>query len=217
MIKAVLFDLDGTLLDTNELIYSSFNHAFKTILNLELPREEITKLFGKPLYSSLVKYDENRVEELITTYRTYNEERHDNMCRPFKGVGELLEQLREKGIKIGIVTSKRRILAERGLVIGDLLKYIDVFITPESTDKHKPNGEPALKACEILGIEPSESLMVGDSHFDILCGKNAGTKTCGVRYTALPIRELEDREPDYFIEEALDILKILEKENEEVA
>lgn len=217
MIKAVLFDLDGTLLDTNELISESFDYALKTILKLELPKEEITKLFGKPLYSSLEPYAKEKVEEVIDTYRSYNEERHDNMCEPFNGVKELLEALKVRGIKLGIVTSKRKSLAERGLLISGLLKYFDVFITPESTEKHKPDGEPALKACEILEVSPNEALMVGDSHFDILCGKNAGTKTCGVRYTVLPIKELEDRNPDYFIDEALDILKIVDSENEEVA
>ncbi|SHK52073.1 pyrophosphatase PpaX [Clostridium cavendishii DSM 21758] len=217
MIKAVLFDLDGTLIDTNELIFNSFDYALRTVLNLNPSKDEITQLFGKPLRGSLAQFNEEKADELVTTYRRYNEERHDTMCKPFEGVKELLDGLKDRGIKLGIVTSKRKVLAERGLVLGGLLEYFDVFFTPESTKNHKPHGEPAEKACESLNVKPEEAIMVGDSNFDLLCGKNAGTKTCGVTYTALPISVLEEVKPDYFIDKAIELLEIVDKENEAVA
>ena len=128
MIKAVLFDLDGTLLDTNELIYNSFDKTFKDKLGLTLKREEIVSFFGVPLKDSfkpylkeLGKFNEDFLEELIKYYRSNNEEMHDKMCFAFDGVKELLTELKAKGIKMGIVTSKRGNLAKRGMKIAESL------------------------------------------------------------------------------------------------
>lgn len=211
MIKAVLFDLDGTLLDTNELIYNSFCHMFKEVLNLELPKVEITRLYGRPLEKSLVKYtnDREELEKMIYEYRLYNANHHDDLCEPFEGVVELLKSLKDKGIKLGIVTSKRKVVAERGMKISGIYEYMDVIISPESTEKHKPEGEPAMKACDILGVKPNESIMVGDSSYDLLCGKNAGCLTCGVEYTALDVQDLLNVEPTYMVKKAIDILDII--------
>lgn len=210
MIKAVLFDLDGTLLDTNELIYKSFYYTFKEGLNLELSKDKITSMFGQPLQDSFKDYaKEEEIDNLIKMYREYNENLHDNMCDAFLGVNELLNELKRRDIKIGIVTSKRDILARRGMQIANIIDYMDVIVTPECTDKHKPNGEPAIYACNKLNINPKEAIMVGDSHFDLMCGKDAGCKTCGVKYTALDIKRLEEVNPDYFIDEPMDLLDFI--------
>lgn len=211
MIKAVLFDLDGTLLDTNDLIYDSFCTAFKEVLNMELPKEEITLLYGKPLKTSLTKYtdDEKLLECLVSTYRSYNVKHHDDMCKPFEGVKELLISLKDKGIKLGIVTSKRKELAIKGLELGKIMDYMNVIVSPEDTIKHKPEGEPVLKACEILNISPKEAIMVGDSPYDLLSGKAAGCFTCGVEYTALELKELAKVEPSYMIKNPLEILELI--------
>ncbi|GIM30476.1 pyrophosphatase PpaX [Clostridium polyendosporum] len=211
MIKAVLFDLDGTLIDTNELIFNSFSHAFKSVLNMELPQKEITTMFGRPLKYSFEKYTQDKLEEMIHSYRSYNEERHDNMCFAFDGVKDMLGKLKEMGIKLAVVTSKRKVLAERGMKIAGIYEMFDIIVSPENTEKHKPEGEPALKACELLGVLPEEALMVGDSHLDILCGQNAGCKTCGVKYTTLQIKELEARKPDFFIDNPLDVISVIEE------
>lgn len=210
MIKAVLFDLDGTLLDTNELIYKSFYYTFKEGLNLELSKDKITSMFGQPLQDSFKDYaKEKEIGNLIKMYREYNESLHDNMCDAFLGVNELLNELKRRNIKIGIVTSKRDILARRGMEIANIIDYMDVIVTPECTDKHKPNREPAIYACNKLDIEPKEAIMVGDSHFDLMCGRDAGCKTCGVKYTALDIKRLEEVNPDYFIDEPMDLLNFI--------
>lgn len=211
MIKGILFDLDGTLLNTNELIYESFVYMFKNVLDKELKKDEITSLYGKPLEVSLSKYAENNVmlKKMISTYRAYNIENHDSMCRAFDGVPNLLKTLKDKDIKCGIVTSKKKDVASMGLKITDILKYMDVIITPEDTEKHKPEAEPALKACEILKLHPHEVLMVGDSPNDLLCGKSAGCLCCGVEYTEIDLEELLSVKPDYMIKKPLDLLKII--------
>lgn len=215
MIEAILFDLDGTLLDTNELIFSSFREAFSKCLNLNLKNDEIAMYFGKPLEYSFSSYgNKEKVEEMIATYRNYNDKNHDENCMPFKGVKRILKELQNRGIKIAIVTSKRKIMSERGMKISGIYEFVDVIITPECTDKHKPDKAPALKACELLSVSPENSIFVGDSTFDILCGKDAGCHTCAVNYTALPIHELEKVEPDFFISEFSELLEVIDKIND---
>ena len=213
MVKAVLFDLDGTLLDTNELIYNSFEKTFKDLLGLSLKKEDIIKFFGIPLRDAFVPYfkeDEvDKIDNSIRYYRELNEGIHDTMCFAFDGVKEMLDGLKERGIKIGIVTSKREDLAIRGMKIAGIYDYMDVIITPEKTTLHKPNGEPAEEACNILGIEPKEAIMVGDSSYDILCGNSAGCKTCAVEYSIIDIEKLKEANPDYIIKKPIEILEIL--------
>lgn len=213
MIKAVLFDLDGTLIDTNNLIIQSFKHTYKKHLNIDVPESEIVMYFGEPLIDTLARYDKENAHILIQTYRAYNEAIHDELTAEIKGVKETLSELRAFGVKIAIVTSKRRALAERGLKLFSLQEFMEIIITPEDTAKHKPDAEPVLKACQLLGIKPEEALMVGDSHFDILCGKNAGAKTCLVNYTILPIENIMKHSPDYTVDEIKDVLEIVRKEN----
>lgn len=210
MIEAILFDLDGTLINSNDLILKSFRETFKSLLNLDLRDEEISINFGRPLQEIFKDYDEDRVGELIDFYRSVNLKLHDTECKEFLGVKKMLKVLRERGIKLGVVTSKKRDMAERGAKLTGIFDYFHVFITPEETKKHKPHKEPVLRACEILGVNPIKTLMVGDSPYDILAGKNAGTKTCAVRYTALPIYKLEESKPDFFIDKPLDILELVE-------
>lgn len=213
MISAVLFDLDGTLIDTNNLIIQSFKHTYKKHLNREIDEKEIIMCFGEPLLDTLARYDRENAHEMIETYREHNEAIHDELAKEIVGANVTLNELKALGIKVGVVTSKRRQLAERGLNLFKLFDVMDVIVTPEDTSKHKPDAEPVLKACEKLSVIPSETIMVGDSHFDILCGKNAGAKSCLVKYSALPLDKLLIHNPDYIIDEIGDILKIIREEN----
>jgi len=216
LIKAVLFDLDGTLINTNNLIIESFKYTLRKHLNLELEDKDIVKFFGEPLDTTLGRFDGENVELLVDTYRAFNKENHDSLARSFEDAISALKDLKAKGIKLAVVTSKRRQMAERGLKLFQLYDLIDVIITPEDTLKHKPEGEPALEACKILKVDPKDALMVGDSHYDILCGKNAGCKTCVVDYTALSLEDIMGYGPDFKISTLMDILSILEK-NKDIA
>lgn len=213
LIKAVLFDLDGTLIDTNELIIKSFKHTYKEHLNIDVPEKEIVMYFGEPLIDTLARYDKENAHILIETYRNYNEAIHDEVTKEIHGAKETILELKALGIRVGVVTSKRRQIAEKGLKLFNLQRYMDVIITPEDTSKHKPEPEPIYKACEILGILPSETLMIGDSHFDILCGKNAGSKTCVVKYTVLPLDKIMEYEPDFSVDNLKEIINIVREEN----
>jgi pyrophosphatase PpaX len=213
LIKAVLFDLDGTLIDTNNLIIQSFKHTYKKHLDIDVPESEIVMCFGEPLFDTLARYDKDNAHILIQTYRAYNEAIHDELTTEINGAKETLRELRALGVKTAVVTSKRRELAERGLKLFNLQDFMEVIVTPEDTTKHKPDAEPVLKACQMLDIKPEEALMVGDSHFDILCGNNAGAKTCLVKYTVLPVEDIMGHNPSYAVDHIKDILEIVRKEN----
>jgi pyrophosphatase PpaX len=209
MIKAVLFDLDGTVVNTNNLILESYKHTLKTKLGFVPDDKELVKYFGEPLITTLKRFDEENAEELRKTYVEFNERMHDELALEIKGIYETFERLKRNGFKIAIVTSKRKIMADKGLNLFNLMNFIDIMVTPENTEKHKPDPEPVLKACELLEIEPVEALVVGDSHYDILCGKNAGAYTCAVKYTALPIEMLLKYSPDFLIDDPNEIIDII--------
>lgn len=216
MIKGILFDLDGTLINTNNLIIDSFQYALKKHLNIEVPIEDIVTTFGEPLDEAMAKFDKVNGDLLVSIYREYNETNHDKLATKFEGVEAGLRALKALGIKLAIVTSKRRTLADRGLKLINIHDYMDVIVTPEDTDNHKPQGEPAEKACQLLGILPEEAIMVGDSHNDILCGRNAGCGTCLVKYTALPMEKLMEYKPDYVIDKIEDLVSICKASEEKV-
>lgn len=215
MIKAVLFDLDGTLLNTNQLIIESFKHVFETELNIYPEDEEIVQYFGEPLLMTLARYDEKNPQRLYDAYIKYNEKNHDDVVFAMEGAEKAILGLKKRGIKVGVVSSKRRIMVDRGLKVCCLSELMDVIITPEDTEKHKPDGAPLIKACSLLGIDPTDALMVGDSHFDILCGKNAMAKTCLVKYTAIPIENILKYKPNFLIEKLTDLLDIVDHESYE--
>jgi pyrophosphatase PpaX len=208
LIKAVLFDLDGTLINTNELIIKSFEYTLKKHLNTKITRNEILATFGAPLRDVLARYDAGGADLMLEIFREYSEEHHDLLASSIEGVEEGLSLLKKERVKIAVVTSKRISTALRGLNLFSLDKYFDIIVGPEDTKIHKPFGDPALRACALLEVEPFEALMVGDSLNDILCGKNAGCKTCLVSYTALDLKEVMRYKPDYVVDSLIDILKI---------
>jgi pyrophosphatase PpaX len=182
-------------------------------LNIYPGEEEIVQYFGEPLLQTLARYDEKNAMKLYNAYIQYNEKTHDDVVFAMEGASEAILGLKERDIKVGVVSSKRRIMVDKGLSVCGLSGLMDVIITPEDTDKHKPDGEPLIKACNIIGIDPTNALMVGDSHYDILCGKNAMAKTCLVKYTAVPIENILKYKPDFLIEKLTDLLSIVECNN----
>ena len=199
MKKAILFDFDGTLINTNELIFESYRVAFRSVLKREITFDEILKLYGRPLYPSLMEYGEEG-ERLYNIYREFNNDNHDKMAKAFDGASEGVKILKDKGYLLGIVTSKRLHMVERGLKITGLENTFDVIITPDDTEKAKPDPEPVLCGCRKLGVDPKDTFYVGDSVFDMESGKRAGTRLCAVKYSITPPEKLLEFSPDFFVD-----------------
>ncbi len=208
-ITTVLFDLDGTLIDTRDLILKSFAHTFEQVLQKSVPEDELLLHFGRPLHYTMQTYAPDRVDELLQTYREFNRTNHDELTKEFPLVRATLAELKKRGYRLGIVTSKIRRVAVMGLKLFELDGLMDILVFEEDTEKHKPEPEPVLRALELASIEPSEAVYVGDSPYDILCGQRAGVKTAAALWTSYAHEDLLSLKPDYALEGIGDLLKHL--------
>ncbi|MBI0577671.1 pyrophosphatase PpaX [Neobacillus cucumis] len=208
-ITTLLFDLDGTLIDTNELIIATYLHTLEKYYPNKYKREDVLPFMGPTLHEAFSTVDPDRVEEMILEYRTYNLANHDLLVKEFPNVLETIGTLKEKGYKLGVVTTKRHDTSLKGLRLMKLEQYFDVVVAMDHVTKVKPDPEPILKALVQLNSQPEETIMVGDNFHDILAGKNAGTKTAGVAWTIKGRDYLAKYEPDYMLENMADLLTIL--------
>lgn len=212
-IKTILFDLDGTLLDTNELIIQSFQHTYKKHLNKEMPRDKIIQSFGEILQHTMEREFGECCEEALHTYRNFQLSNFYHYITMHAGVQEALKFLYEKDYKLGVVTSRLNESALKGLKHFDLDVYFGSIIGADDTDRHKPDPTPAFMALEELDGKPQEAMMVGDSPYDVRCGKNAGMTTVAVGWSALPREMYMQHDPDYVVESMEELVALIKKLN----
>lgn len=212
-ISAVLFDFDGTLLDSSKMILDSWQHTFRTITGKEGDEAMILSSYGEPLDATMKKFFPNEpLDEAIEIYRDFQRGRFLDMIKIFPDTIELLEALKARGLKLAVVTS--RITRTTHLALGkfDMEKYFEKVVTCDDTDRPKPNPEPALIALEALGIPASEAVMIGDSIFDMGCGRNAGTTTVLADWDHVVSDEDKKGKyaPDFVISKPLELLEVLD-------
>ena len=209
-ITTLLFDLDGTLIDTNELIIASFLHTLNHYYPNQYTREDVYEFIGPSLLETFSGLDLERAEEMIEHYREHNHLHHDLLVQEYEGVYETIQELKERNYKVGIVTTKMRKAVQRGLLKGRLDSFFDVVVTLDDVKNPKPDPEPIELALKLIGSSAEETIMVGDNSHDILAGKNAGTKTAGVAWALKGRDYLEQYGPDYMLENMRDLLSIVE-------
>ncbi|WP_226671482.1 pyrophosphatase PpaX [Metabacillus litoralis] len=208
-INTLLFDLDGTLINTNDLIIESFLHTLHTYYPEKYVREDVLPFIGPTLYDTFSTINPEKVEEMITVYRKFNHEQHDVLVTEYETVFETVKALKEQGFKLGIVTTKIRDTVNMGLKLTKLDQFFDVVVTLDDVEHAKPDPEPVLKALKQLDSSPEEAIMVGDNHHDIEAGKNAGTKTAGVSWSVKGREYISSYNPDYILEQMSDLLPIV--------
>lgn len=208
--RTVLFDLDGTLIDSGAMILASFRHATQTVLRREIPDEElVAAVGGTTIHDQMRSFDPDRVDELVEVYRRHNLPLHDEL-QAFEGVEELLASLTREGRKLGVVTAKRRLGVDRAFEILDIGRYFDAVVSTGDTENHKPHPEPVLHALELLGSRPEEAAFVGDSPFDVAAGKAAGVFTIGVSWGGLHSEQrLLDEGADLIVHSPQELLDAL--------
>jgi pyrophosphatase PpaX len=217
--RAILFDLDGTLIDTTDLILRCFSHSWRAVYGLEHERAALVATFGIPLREAMWRLlaqthghaggdDDNLVERLLIEYRSFNVANHDVIARPFDGTRAVIEALRRRGYLIGVVTSKGRDLATRGLQLCMLDELLDTAIFLEDTEAHKPQPEPILAALASLQVSSEEAAYVGDSCHDIVAGRRAGVRTVAALWGPMPRADLECEQPDHLADSIHDLLDI---------
>lgn len=216
-ISTILFDLDGTILDTNELIIQSFFHALEGIAPEGFSREHIIPSMGQPLTDQLKLFSglEN-VEHLTQAYRQMNLRLHDELVTPFPFVQEVLKGLHERGIRLGVVTTKMRLTTERGLKFTGLFDYISAIVTIDDVEHPKPHPEPVLKAMAALGSKGQETMMVGDSTVDIVSANEAGAVSVGVAWSLKGEDVLREAGALHIIHDMRDLYELAGLEREPV-
>ncbi|EUJ18121.1 pyrophosphatase PpaX [Listeria aquatica] len=214
-ITTLLFDLDGTLINTNELIIASFQATLKEFLpEKEFSREEILPFIGPPISETFGNLLPERAEEMITFYRAFTNEHHDELILEYDGVYEAIRALYEEDYKLAIVSTKIYDTVMRGLKVMGLDKFFQVVIGFDQVKTAKPDPEGINMALTLLNASQEEAIMIGDNYHDILAGKNAGVKTAGVAWSIKGEETLLTYEPDYMLHKMGDLLKIVHDEEQ---
>ena len=206
----VLFDLDGTVIDSGAIILASMRHAAREVLGVEVPDEQLMAAVGGPgLEAQMQALSPDRADELVTVYRAHNEPLHDELicCA---GMDEVLVQLKDEGRRLGIVTAKRRQTVELAFARIPIEHLFETVVGGDETKKHKPDPEPLLLALERLGAAPDDAVYVGDAPFDVKAAKAAGLYSVGVSWGGIHGRErLEAEEPDALVDTTEELLGVL--------
>lgn len=210
MIDTVLFDLDGTIIDSNELILTTFEHVLQKHALNKYTREQMIPYMGLTLEYQLQTFSGiEDVTELVADYRKYNRERHDELVKEFPYVKEVIAKLHEHGIKLGVVTTKIQETTQKALDLFGLLPFMDMIVTVEDVEHPKPHPEPILTAMKKLNSEPARTLMVGDSAADIECAHNAGVQSAAVAWSLKGLEVLQSYNPDYILKNMTDLYGVL--------
>ncbi len=194
MLDTVLLDLDGTILDTTPLILTSLRHATRTVLGRVPADADLIRHFGRTLEESLralaPEIEAARFDALLATYLAHNRAQHDSLVRLVPGADEALRGFHQRGLQLGVVTSKRRDLARHGLELFGLDSLLATVVAREDTDQHKPHPAPVIEALKRLQASPRRALFIGDSPYDMQSGRAAGVRVWGLAHNTHPEEEL---------------------------
>jgi pyrophosphatase PpaX len=208
--KTYLFDLDGTLLDSIELILTSFHYTSRVHLGSELPDSQWLAGVGTRLRTQLAKVarSEEELDAMLDTYQTYNLEQHDTMAKPYPGVVEVVKTLHRDQAKLALVTSKLSKGANRGVRLLGLDEELSVRVCADDVVRGKPDPEPVLKALVALDVPPEGAVFIGDSEHDIESGRRAGVETAAATWGPFSREKLEAARPTYWLETPEQILDL---------
>ncbi|MBU2601590.1 MAG: 5'/3'-nucleotidase SurE [Actinobacteria bacterium] len=195
----VIFDLDGTVLDSVELIVESFGHAVREVLGLEPSREDLIRGVGRPLLEQMACFDRERAEELVRVYREFNHREHDLRVSLYPGVADLLLWLRARGARLGLVTSKSRDATEMAFRVTGIGPLFEAVVCAGETEHHKPHPDPLFRVVELLGGDVDGAVYIGDSPFDVEAAQRAGMRSVGVTWGVFPAENVAAQEPDYLV------------------
>ena len=211
-IQTVLFYLDGTLIDSIRLILDSYHHTLAAHGVPPRTDEDWLRGVGTPLSVQFAEWhdDLGKLEAMVATYRAYNLAHHDRMVTVYPGVVAAVEAIRAAGRRTGLVTSKNRQGALRGLTLVRLEAMMDVLVCADEVTNPKPHPEPVEKAVALLGADPATTVYVGDSIHDMVSGRAAGVRTAAALWGPFGREHLELTAPDYWLETPADLLTLLD-------
>ena len=191
--STAVFDLDGTLADTINLIVESYQYAFRTVMGREEDPDVIRSWIGRPLIGAFRDHSPEHADQLYSTYLQWNADNTERLIRGYDGVVEVLADLRAAGVGVGVATSKRRESAQQAMDLLGIAEHVEVLVAMEDTERHKPDPTPLLLALDRMGSDSTGAVYVGDAVVDVLAGKAAGMDTVAVTWGAgllEPLREV---------------------------
>ena len=204
----VLFDLDGTVVDSGPIILASMRHATRTVLGRDFTDAELLANVGGPgLEAQMAAFAPTQTAELVRVYREHNEPLHDTLLG-FDGVELTLETLRERGHRLGIVTAKRRSTVDLAFARLPLAHLFEVVVGGDETQRHKPDPEPLQLALARLEADPGEAAYVGDSPYDMQAARAAGLYAIGVTWGGIHDRSALG-DADVVVDNAEELLDVL--------
>ncbi len=209
--KTILFDLDGTLIQSTEIILETFILTFEKFFpSMKISEKELTNMLGHTLYTTFAFYtdSENQVNEMVDYYRVVSNQKIEEGLKAYPGAAETMAYLKKKGCTVGVVTSKMRHVATYHLELTGLLQYVDGLIGYEDSKEHKPNPEPLLKALKLFNAKPKTTIYIGDHENDITAAKNAGISSCAVTYSHR-LHEMLLVQPEFVIDELINLKDII--------
>jgi pyrophosphatase PpaX len=210
-LEAVLFDLDGTLIDSMALILASFRYATAMTLGESPPDEVMMRDVGLPLAHQMRELSEEHADELLRVYREHNARVHDEMVRSFPDTAETLAWLAEKGLRLGVVTSKTQATARRGLDLFEFAAFFDVVVGGDDVSVHKPEPHPLLVAAEVLGVDIERCAYVGDSVHDMAAARAAGCAAIGITWGIASRLQLAAAGAEYVVDDMPGLRTVLEE------
>lgn len=204
---AALFDLDGTLIDSIELILASYRHACAACLGEVPPDEVFRRGLGTPLWAQFGEFtsDPALVERLVASYREHNLAHHDALVRPYPGAREALLALRDEGVRLAVVTSKSRASAERGLALCGMEGLFETMVCAEDAARPKPAPDPVQLALRRLDVPATAASFAGDSLHDLAAGRAAGVRTAACLWGPFAREELAPGRPDRWLSEPAEL------------
>jgi len=214
-VRALLFDLDGTLIDTVALILSSFRHATNEVLGAPLPDEVLMRNVGVPLAIQMREFAPEHADELLRVYREHNSRIHDDMVAEYPGTRETLERMASRGFPMGVVTSKGTPMARRGLDAFGLGDLFEVLVTSDDVEIYKPDPYPLRYAAELIGVPVEECLYLGDSPHDMSAALAAGSVSVAALWGAFGPAAVLEPGPEYALRSIRDLPVMLDGDGEE--
>jgi len=209
----VLFDLDGTLIDSLELLVGAMQHAFADFAGPRPSVDEWVATIGRPLVWQFGRYarDDAELQHLVRTYRAFQHEHHDRLTRAFDGIPALVGGLASAGHPLGVVTSKADHLASRSLAHVGLAEHFAVVVGADRTQRHKPDPDPLWFALEAIGALPGDAVYVGDSPYDVMAANAAGVRSIAVTWGAAPHAVLAQASPSHLVGTVAELATLLAK------
>lgn len=207
--RTLLFDLDGTLFDSTDLLLAGYKHATRAHLDQDTSDDDWWPHFGRPLRVQMAAFSEEHADAMTATYRTFYSANHDAMLRLYEGVPEMLAHLKSAGFSMGVVTSKGSHVAERGLALLGIRDFFSVVIGEDDVHLHKPDPAPVLMALNRMGARPAGAWMIGDSPYDIQAGRAAGCRTAAVLWGPFSRESLAVTNPTAFADSPAELISLL--------